>query len=411
MIDDLDLAWEEQHDPRRQRRGGPPSRQARQRRRKERKRRRRSFGALFISVILLGALGFGTWWGVGKIQDFFGAADYTGQVSATKVNVVVKPGDTATAIGNELFNKKVVKSAKAFIIAAGEDARSKNIQPGTYALFQQMPAKQALAMLLDPAKYKVVTKVTIPEGLITVQIFQKLSEVTKIPVANFVNAAKDPVKVGVPDFWFNRSDGKQAAKSLEGFLFPATYELPPGATAEEILGIMVQKFLDVTTELKFVDTVQAERGGIMPYEALITASIAEAEALTPTDQGKVARVVYNRVYGELPCKCMQLERAINYWFKVQGKNPKDPNVFTQAEIHNKSNPYNTHDVAGLPRSPIGNPGENALKAAMRPPNGTWTYFVTIDKKGTTLFSSDYASFQRDVRKACTNGVLTGESCL
>src|SRR5262245_11790768 len=74
MLDDLDLAWEDQ-EPRR-RRGAPPSRQARQRKRKERGRRRRSYGALFISVLLLATLGGGVYWGLGKISDYFGAPDY-----------------------------------------------------------------------------------------------------------------------------------------------------------------------------------------------------------------------------------------------------------------------------------------------------------------------------------------------
>ena len=85
---------------------------------------------------------------------------------------------------------------------------------------------------------------TIPEGTITLTIYQSLSKQTKIPVKDFQAAAKDPVKLGVPEFWFKREDGKKGPKSLEGFLYPSTYEIPPKATAEQILSMMVDQFLE-----------------------------------------------------------------------------------------------------------------------------------------------------------------------
>src|SRR5258707_11722169 len=112
MLDDLDLAWEEQESGRR--RGGPPTRQVRQRRRKEKKRRRRSFGALFISLLLLVILGGGVYWGVGKAQEFLGAPDYVGNPAKVPVSVTIDKGDIASVIGSKLYDKKVVKSVKAY---------------------------------------------------------------------------------------------------------------------------------------------------------------------------------------------------------------------------------------------------------------------------------------------------------
>jgi UPF0755 protein len=127
--------------------------------------------------------------------------------------------------------------------------------------------------------------------MITLAIYDQLSKATKIPVEDFKAAAKDPVKLGVPEFWFVRKDGKKmpAAKSLEGFLFPATYEIPPNATAEQILSLMVRQFLTVTDEMYFVERVQAERG-ISRYVGLITASIAQAESVNKVDLPKVSRL-------------------------------------------------------------------------------------------------------------------------
>jgi UPF0755 protein len=403
MLDDLDLAWEEHQEPRR-RRGAPPSRQARQRRRKERGRRRRSFGALFISVLLLVALGGGVYWGLGKVQDYFGAPDYD-SVGTTPVNVVVHPGDGSGDIANELYAKKVVKSSKAFVKAAQANTRSRNIQPGTYRLFVQMPAANALAMLLDPDKNMVVNKVTIPEGKSMFDTYQLLSKATGIPVAKFTEAAPAVLKK-IPDFWFARSDSKAPIVSIEGFLFPDTYRLDPGMTAEQILQTMVDQFMAVATELHFTDEVQANLGGVTPFEALTVASLAQAEAFRNEDMGKIARVAYNRVYKEFACNCLQFDVTVNYYLQSQGKPIKASKDMLAAELDNPKNPWNTGASSkGLPRGPINSPGRAALQAAMNPTKGNWFYFVAVDRNGTTMFAETASQFNQLKLQACRQGIV------
>ena len=406
MLDDLDLAWEEQQEPERRRRGRPTTRQTRQRRRKDRKRRRRSFSALLISLVLLATLGAGVYWGVGKLQGVFGAPDYTSNPATTPVNVTVNEGDTATAIGEELYAKKVVKSAKAFVKAADAHPQGTTIQPGTYKLFEAMPASAALDMLLDPEKNMVVNKVTIPEGKTTIDTYKLLSEATGIPVKDFETAAEDPVALGVPDFWFNRSDKKKAIVSIEGFLFPDTYTLAPELNAQDILKLLINQFLKVAEEVDFVGTVEANLGGISPNEALVVASMAQVEANTADDFGRVARVAYNRVFKDFPCNCLGFDVVVNYWLQKQGKPTKASKDMTPAELHDRRNPYNTHDNAGLPPGPISNPGKAALEGAMNPPKGGWVYFVAVDKKGTTRFATTIAEHETNKQLACRNGVLT-----
>jgi UPF0755 protein len=407
MLDDLDLAWEEQETGR-QRRGGPPTRQVRQRRRKEKKRRRRSFGALFISVILLAVLGGGVYWGVGKAQEFFGTPDYDSNPATTPVSVTVNPGDSAAAIASELYDKKVIKSAKAFIAAAAAEPKSKNIQPGTYQLYEQMPAGAALAMMLDPEKSMKVNKVTITEGKTSMDIFPLLSKATGVPVADFTEAAKDPVKnLGIPDYWYKRTDGKQSDVSVEGFLYPNTYLFQPGLSATAILKQMVDQFLTVTGGLKFAENVQANLG-ISPYEALIVASLAQVEAGKDEDMPKVARVAYNRAVKEgFPCQCLQFDVTVNYWLQKQGKSTKASKDMLASELNDPKNPYNTGPAStGLPLGPISNPGKAALQGAMAPPAANWIYFVATDKQGTTKFSDTDAQFQKDKLEACRNGVIS-----
>jgi UPF0755 protein len=404
MIDDLDLGFDE---PERGEKG-------RHRRGAVRKRTGRSGGrgktifALLMALVLLGGIGGVGYVGFDRIRNHFVTPDYDGPGTGEAM-VEVKAGDTLTDIGNSLYDAGVVKSTKAFIEAADANSRSKNIQVGRYKVRKQMKAADVITLMLDP-KSRIVNGVTIPEGTITLAIYDILSKETKIPVADFKAAAKDPVALGVPDFWFKRDDGKKSPKSVEGFLYPSTYEIPPKATAEQILKMMVAEFLRVTEQLNFVDKAQQERK-ISPYEALITASIAQAESVDPKDFPKVSRVIYNRVYaGKIGCKCLGIDSGINYWKRLQGKSAKDSDVLTQSEIHDLKNPYNTHDVAGLPITPISNPGEGALKGALEPPAGDWIFFMTVDKKGTMGYGSNDADFRKLQKQMCDNGVLSGSNC-
>lgn len=390
MIDELDLVFDGPVEP------------GRHRRRKKRRRsgRGRTVAALLITFLLLGGLAGGAWYGIDRVQSFFSAPDYVGGGTG-EVIVEVKEGQTATDIANTLVQAGVVKSAKAFIEAANADPRSRGIQVGVYRLRKQMSAKTALAMLLDP-KNRVVEGVTIPEGRTAKQTYKLLSEHTGIPVEEFEEAAKDPVGLGVPDWWFKRDDGKKVTYSIEGFLFPATYEIPANATAESILKMMINKFLTVTGELNFAERVQNERH-ISPYEALIVASLAQAEAGIDEDLGKIARVAYNRLYVKnMP---LQFDVTINYWFELQGKETKASKDLLQSELQDKKNPYNTHVRTGLPPTPINSPGKLALEGAMDPPKGDWVYFVAIDHEGHSAFAETYEEHKRNEQKAKENGVL------
>ncbi|GGS09254.1 hypothetical protein GCM10010169_62620 [Micromonospora fulviviridis] len=405
MIDDLDLGFDE----------AERGEKGRHRRSAVRKRNGGSGGgrgktifALLMALVLLGGIGGGAYVGFDRIRNHFVTPDYDGPGTGEAM-VEVKAGDTLTDIGNTLYDAGVVKSTKAFIEAADANSRSKNIQVGRYKVRKQMKAADVITLMLDP-KSRVVNGVTIPEGTISLNIYQILSKQTKIPVKDFQDAAKDPVKLGVPAFWFNREDGKKGPKSIEGFLYPSTYEIPPKATAEQILSMMVNEFLRVTQELNFVDRAQKERK-ISPYEALITASIAEAESVNAVDLPKVSRVIYNRVYaGKIGCRCLGIDSGINYYFRLQGKDPKDSDDLLQSEINDLKNPYNTHNVAGLPITPISNPGQAALKGALEPPPGDWIFFMTVDQKGTMGYGSNDADFRKLQKQMCDNKVLTGENC-
>jgi UPF0755 protein len=391
MIDELDLAFDEHAE-----RGRPRHRRGS---RGGKKSSGKSAVAFLMAFILLALLGGGAYFGYSKVKGFFTAADYDGPGTGA-VQVTVAPGSTLTDIGNTLVDADVVKSTKAFTNAAAKDPRSKNIQNGTYNMRKQMSAKNAVAALLDP-KNRVTSGVTIPEGKTALQTYALLSKATKIPVKDFQTAAKDPVALGVPSWWFNRRDGKPAQKSIEGFLFPDTYEFDPKLDAEQILEVMVKRFMDQVGDLGFVDAVQNNLA-VSPFEALIVASLSQAESGTDADMGKIARVAYNRAYKvKMP---LQFDTTANYWIELNGGTAKFSGKLTGGELNDPKNPYNTVSKLGLPPGPINNPGKTALQAGMSPTAGPWLYFVVIDKKGDSAFATTNTEHQANIKKACANGI-------
>lgn len=398
MIEDLDLGFDDQE------RGE----KGRHRRGFVKKRNKRSGGrgktvlALLLALVLLGGIGGGAVYGFDRIQNYFVTPDYDG-TGTGEVTVEIKQGALIADMADALHAAGVVKSPKAFIEAAADNSRSKNIQPGLYKLRKQMSGESAVAAMLD-LKNRIVNGLTIPEGRTAKNVYKLLSEKTKIPVKEFETAAKDPIALGVPDWWFKRTDGKKVKPSVEGFLFPDTYEIPPKATAESILKLMVENFLTVTGQMEFADRVQKERGGISPYEALIVASLAQAEAGNKDDLGKVARVAYNRVFGEFDCNCLEMDVTVNYYLELTGQETKTSKEMTAADLDNPKNPYN-RKLKGLVPTPINNPGKQALEGAMDPPAGKWLFFVAIDDKGHSAFAETYAEHERNMAKAREAGII------
>ncbi len=409
MIDELELAWDDDSDRRRPRshrrggNGGPTKGKVR------RKRRGRSIAALFFVLMLLGVLGVAGWWGVGKVQNYFAVKDYSG-AGTGEVQVQIQTGDSATDIANNLYNHQVVKSGKAFVNAAANNPNSVKIEPGFYKLHEHMKASLALDALLARGAdgtlvNKISRKVTIKEGEISLDVYNDLSKATGIPADQFKAAAKDPIGLGVPDWWFTRGDGKQVDKTnIEGFLYPATYEFDPNADAKKILSVIVNNFNTEIGKLDFANHAQHDLN-LSPYEVLVAASIAQVEAVRPADMAGVARVLYNRAYsGKFACSCLGLDSEVNYWLRISGKKATDSGNLTQSQLHDPNDPYNTHDKPGLPIGPISNPGPDALQGAMSPPKSDYYYFLAVNKQGDTAFATNATQFEQLRQQACKNGI-------
>jgi UPF0755 protein len=207
---------------------------------------------------------------------------------------------------------------------------------------------------------------------------------TELKRTDVVEALQYPAVLGLPSY---------AQNQPEGFLFPATYDVEPGTGAVEALQMMTEKFAE---EASVVDLEgRAKALGLSPYQALVVASLVEAESPRAEDRPKVARVVLNRLAKGMP---LQFDSTINYVREERKAR------LSLADIGVDS-PYNTYRNRGLPPTPINSPGRQSLEAALSPAAGDWIYFVAIDKQGRSFFTSSYQEFLAAKAKAKRDGVF------
>ena len=332
---------------------------------------------LLVLAVIGGGLYFGGRYAVDQISARLSPApDYPGPGTG-QLLYEVKKGDTSTDIARDLKKQGVVKSVDAFVAAAQDNSRTRGIQVGFYELKKQMKAEDALAVLVDPANL-MQSLVVVPEGARVDQIVKTIANKTDIS-AKAVNAAlKKPASIGLP---------KEAKGNPEGYLFPATYSVPPNQTAKGLLSQMVARTVAAEQDLDIAERARAL--GYSPEEILTVASILEYEANRDEDYPKVARVLYNRLDKGMP---LQLDSTVSY---VSGRSG---DVFTTAEERASDSPYNTYQHTGLPPGPIGSPGQKTIEAALNPAKGSWLFFVPDYAAETTHFSTTLAEHNKWVAK-------------
>ncbi|MFC4111313.1 endolytic transglycosylase MltG [Nonomuraea zeae] len=312
------------------------------------------------------ALGVGA---ITVVKPYLSPDDFDGPGNGT-VTVRIAPGSSAEAIGSALAEAGVVASVRSFVKATEDRAVTDRLRPGHYRLRKGMAAGAALDLLLAPAS-RVVRRVTLPEGMRTSEVLQRLAQKAGLPLKELQNV--DKALVGLPEY----------ARGLEGFLFPATYEIEPGDSAVDVLAAMVERFGAAARQVGLVE--QAARVHLTPLEAVTVASMIQAEGGTDEDYPKIARVIYNRLKKNTP---LEIDSTVLY-----AQNRRTLRV-TERDTKVDS-PYNTYRHKGLPPGPIANPGEKALMAALNPAEGDWHWFVTTDPAHRiTKFTDEESEFVR-----------------
>jgi UPF0755 protein len=353
----------------------------REARHRRRHRRRNGLGCLAV-LIALAVLAGGAYFAYDRGMEalrgrFDPAPDYTGAGSGS-VLVEVEQGDNASDIGRTLAEEDVVKSVDAFTDAAMANPDSTGIQVGFYEMRRQMSAEAALDVLVDPANM-VQNAVTLREGLTVEQIVEQLAKETDFSRKQFQRLLGRPGALGLPPY---------AQHNPEGYLFPATYQVPPNATPKSILTMMVDRYKRAAQDLDLV--AEAEQLGVTPHDVMTVASLVQAEARFDKDFARVSRVIYNRLEEPMP---LQFDSTVHY---AVGR---DGGVGTSDDERATDSPYNTYKYPGLPPTPINAPGEQAIEAALNPADGPWLYFVTTNPDtGETKFAESYDDHLRNKRE-------------
>ncbi|MFC7011123.1 endolytic transglycosylase MltG [Streptomyces viridiviolaceus] len=240
----------------------------------------------------------------------------------------------------------------------------------------------AALLLLVPADQEAPprpTSLVIPAGWRATQVYEAVDKTLDLP-AGTTQQSLAQAELDLP----NDAEGNP-----EGYLYPATYPLGDQPTPEKLLAAMVD-----TANRKFLGApiaAGAQRNALNVYQAVTIASIVQAEAATKDDMGRVARVIFNRLARGMP---LQMNSTVNY---ATGRTGLQPTV----EDTRIDSPYNSYQRMGLPPTPIDNPGEDAMRAAINPTPGDWLYFVTV-KPGDTRFTADRAEHERNVAEAERN---------
>ncbi len=287
--------------------------------------------------------------------------DYTGNGNGTEAIVTIKSGDIGSDIARTLHDKGVTLTFDAFYNLLLTQKEQPPFQPGNFKLEQHMSAKSALDALLDPAR-KVTDKLLITEGTTLPGALQTIADTAGIPLADLQTAALDLAALGVP----------ATEPSLEGYLFPATYQLDGGQTAHQVLKLLVDTMYQ---HLDAAGVAVAQR-----HAVLTMASIIQRESGPNTDDFyKISRVFANRIAQGMN---LQSDATVAY-----GTGNLKTVYTTDAERADASNRYNTYANPGLPIGPIGLPGDLAITAALHPVDGPWLFFVPINlQTGETVFS-------------------------
>lgn len=289
-----------------------------------------------------------------------------------RVEVEIPKGASVSQVGEVLEDAGVIRSAMGFRVAVFLNSGSENIQAGTYKLRRGLSAPDALDAVLEGPTVEFVT-VTFPEGSWLADFAAIVDRETHIAGERFLEVARS----GEIRSRFQ----PPGVDTLEGLLFPATYQVVESDTAESL----VRRLVDEFDERAVAAGVDGGAMGLSPYEVIIVASMVEAEAQIDDERGKIARVIYNRLeVGEK----LGIDATVNY---AIGRHGLD---LTQSELAVDS-PYNTRLYAGLPPTPIGASGEASLTAAMTPPEGDWFFYVLADCEGRHAFSETASEFAQD----------------
>jgi UPF0755 protein len=333
-----------------------------------RRRQRRVLLALVLMVVaLVGIIGLGWFY-------YFHTGPEGGPVT-----VSIPEGASLAMVAQILEQKHVVPRARAFQLRAQGDGYSAEIKPGTYRLRVNEPYDQLIATLVSGQASAV--RVTIPEGLTLAQTAALAqSKVHGFSAKTYLDLTqRHPIHVAIT--------GYKPGRTLEGLLFPSTYFVQPSISPRQFIAKQLAAF---SAAFANIDMTRARKKNLTPYDVTIIASMIEREAEVASERPLISAVIWNRLHLHM---LLQIDATVEY---ALGKH-KDVLSFSDLKI---KSPYNTYLHAGLPPTPIANPGLASLVAAANPAAVGYLYYVARgDGTGRHYFSSTYSQFLKDEARA------------
>ncbi|HEX4108057.1 MAG TPA: endolytic transglycosylase MltG [Solirubrobacteraceae bacterium] len=347
----------------------PPRRPPRRPRRDGDRRRPGWLARSLLAVALVLAIALG-WFLNALYQPLHGSAH-------GRVVVVIPAGSSAGGIGSILAHDHVISSSFFFRVRTFLDGKRGKLHSGTFVMQEGMSYSSAIGVLTGPPPAVRIVNVVVPEGESRVQIGHiahadglRGSYLAASLHSPLLNPATYGAPVSTPD--------------LEGFLFPASYEMHSGASAAQLVDDQLGSF---RLRLGSSFIAEARHVGMTPYQVLIIASMIEREASTAQDRPLVSSVIYNRLHRDMPLGIdSTLRYALDDWTQP----------LTEAQLQ-LNTPYNTRLHRGLPPTPIGNPGMASIDAALNPAHTNDLYYVVEPcGNGAMAFTSSFSRFEQDV---------------
>ncbi|HLT15503.1 MAG TPA: endolytic transglycosylase MltG [Acidimicrobiales bacterium] len=333
-----------------------------------------------VVVLLLAVGGVGLW--VNRQIDPPGGP---GEV----VEVEVPQGATADDIGRLLAEADVITSDLVWrwylrINGGGP------FQAGRYELPRNSAMGDVVELLSAGPLPPEERSFTVPEGLTVSETVARLADPDK-GLGLDAAVLQELLDSGQVRSAYQPPD----QPSNEGILFPETYRVGEGYDELSVLQLMVAQ-LDRTMAELGVESAQ-ERFNLTPYEVLIVASLIEEETKVDAERPQVARVIYNRLRQGIP---LGIDATSRYEAELAGRSRE------QIDFDSDS-PYNTRKVAGLPPTPIANPGRASIAAALEPADGDWLYYVLQDAEGNHFFTASYQEFLAAKQRCADAGLGCG----
>jgi UPF0755 protein len=326
-------------------------------------RRALAIGALLLVVALL-------WFVVELFQPLHGGG-------GSPVSVTIARGESASQIGNELARDGVVASGFFFNLRAIIDGDRAALKAGRFTLRRGMSYSAALTALTTQAPAPAEVRVVIPEGETRRQI-AALATADGLR-GSYLRASRrssllDPISYGAPS----------TVRTLEGFLFPATYLIAPRSSAQTLVAEQLTAFHQ---RFDTIDMSYARAHQLSRYDVLIIASMVEREAQLARERPLIAAVIYNRLR-------LGMTLGIDATLRYALRDYTQP--LTASQLANPT-PYNTRLHRGLPPTPISNPGVASIDAAAHPANVPYLYYVVRPGTcGADSFATTYSQFLADV---------------